>query len=83
VIYSNLSDKNAGTEQQDVRYYRSVLNRLSVTVPEEMFAAVESDQRARVGNRVVHHSSEAPEKKFRRIAGQIVANTKWRKLLAW
>jgi len=64
MIYSNLSDADAGTEQQDVRYYRSVLDRLGVTVPEEMFAAVESDQRARVGNRVVHHSSETPEQKF-------------------
>ena len=82
VIYSNLSDKNAGTEQQDVRYYRSALDRLGVTVPEEMFAAVESDQRNRVGNRVVHHSGETPEKKFQRIAQEIVANKGWRKLLA-
>jgi hypothetical protein len=82
VIYSNLSDADAGTEQQDVRYYRSVLDRLGVTVPEEMFATVESDQRAKVGNRVVYHSGETPEKKFRRIADEIVANKTWRKLLA-
>jgi hypothetical protein len=82
VIYSNLSDADAGTEQQDVRYYRSVLDRLGVTVPEELFATVESDQRAKVGNRVVYHSGETPEKKFRRIADEIVANKKWRKLLA-
>lgn len=55
VIYSNLSDENAGTEQREIRYFRKVLDRLGATVPEEMFVAVESDRRSKVGNRVVHY----------------------------
>jgi hypothetical protein len=37
VIYSNLDDVDAGTHQQDVDYYRSVLLKLGLHVPESMF----------------------------------------------
>ena len=54
-VYSNLADPDAGTEQQDVAYFRQVLDRLGVVVPESMFTEVEADQRGRIGNRVVNH----------------------------
>lgn len=57
ILYSNLSDPQAGTRQQSVQYFRLVLARLGVTVPEEMFAAVREDQRNREGNKVVHYST--------------------------
>lgn len=57
VIYSNLDDDDAGTHQQDVDYYRPVLEALGLHVPESVFHEVSEDQIGRVGNRVVTHSS--------------------------
>jgi hypothetical protein len=54
-IYSNLDDDNAGISQQDVGYYRFVLKRLGLQIPESMFREVQGDQLARVGNRVQVH----------------------------
>jgi hypothetical protein len=59
IIYSNLSDPNAGTRQQDVNYYRPILVAAGVTLPEAMFEQVAEDQALRVGNRVVDHGSVA------------------------
>jgi hypothetical protein len=59
IIYSNLDDDEAGTEQQNVDYYEAVLRDLGIQVPESMFREVNSDQAARVGNRVVVHRTEA------------------------
>jgi hypothetical protein len=58
VIYSNLDDEKAGTHQQEVDYYRRVLQELGLHVSESVFREVESDQLARVGNRVVIHSTD-------------------------
>jgi hypothetical protein len=55
-IYTNLDDEDAGTHQQDILYYRPILNRLRIEIPEAMFAEVESDQANIVGNRVVDHT---------------------------
>jgi hypothetical protein len=55
-IYSNLDDDDAGTHQQDIVYYRPILTRLGIEVPEAMFVEVESDQANVVGNRVVEHT---------------------------
>ena len=57
VIYSNLDDDGAGTHQQNVGYYRSVLEGLGLCVPESIFQEVAADQRGRVGNRLVTHSA--------------------------
>ena len=59
VIYSNLDDEDAGIHQQQVNYYRTVLLRLGLSVPEAMFREVESDQLSAVGNRVVIHRMES------------------------
>lgn len=59
IIYSNLDDDGAGTEQQNVDYYKAVLRDLGVQVPGSMFREVNSDQAAHVGNRVVVHQAEA------------------------
>ena len=56
VLYSSLSDANAGTDQQDVEYYRPILKNLGITVPEEMFTGTKADQLQRAGNKVVHHN---------------------------
>ena len=56
-IYTNLDDDDAGTHQQDIDYYRPLLTRLGIEVPEVMFAEVESDQTNVVGNRVVDHTA--------------------------
>jgi hypothetical protein len=56
IIYSNLDDDDAGTHQQDVGYYRSVLQELGLNVPESVFREVIADQFGRVGNRVVTHA---------------------------
>lgn len=53
VLYSNLEDKDAGTEQQSVNYYRPFLEDLGITVPDEIFRQVALDQLRRVGNRTV------------------------------
>ena len=60
VLYSNLLDENAGTNQQDVEYYRGVLARLNIIVPESMFEEVKRDQIARAGNRIVYHFLDRP-----------------------
>jgi hypothetical protein len=57
VIYSNLDDDDAGTLQQDVYYYRAILERLGLHVPESVFQEVASDQIGRVGNRIVVHNA--------------------------
>ena len=58
VIYSNLDDDDAGTHQQDVDYYRSVLLKFGLHVPESTFREVKSDQLGRVGNRVKIHYAD-------------------------
>lgn len=58
VIYSNLDDDDAGTDQQDVDYYRPILDRLGIHVPESIFWEVKADQLMRVGNRVVVHTAD-------------------------
>jgi hypothetical protein len=55
VVYSNLRDKNAGTRQQSVDYFRPILENLGLVVPESVYREVESDQIQRVGNRFVVH----------------------------
>jgi hypothetical protein len=54
--YSNLADLHAGTHQQDVEYFRRILAKLGIEVPEQMFAEVEADRANRVGNRTVDHT---------------------------
>jgi len=56
VLYCNLDDPNAGTDQQDVNYYRPLFRELGVTVPDSVYREVISDQRLRVGNRLVVHT---------------------------
>ncbi len=58
IIYSNLDDDDAGTEQQEVNYYRPILEKLGVHVPESVFREVVSDQLRRVGNREVTHVAD-------------------------
>jgi len=58
VIYSNLDDDDAGTHQQDVDYYRPMLQKLGLHVPESVFREVESDQLDCVGNRVKIHVAD-------------------------
>lgn len=58
VVYSNLDDDNAGTNLQDVDYYREVFERLGLVVPESMFHEVTADQTFSVGNRVVLHLAD-------------------------
>jgi sensor domain CHASE-containing protein len=53
IVYCNLSDPAAGTRQQDVNYYRPILEKAGVKLPEAMFEQVAEDQALRVGNRVV------------------------------
>jgi hypothetical protein len=54
-LYSNLSDRNAGTRQQDVEYYRKILLDLGIRVPESLFEEVKQDQKNRIGNRYMEH----------------------------
>lgn len=56
ILYSNLSDDEAGTDLQDVDFYRSVLDELGISVPDSMFTEVKIDQLGRIGNRLVRHS---------------------------
>lgn len=55
ILYSNLDDDSAGTQQQNVEYYRPVLASLGIEVPESMYQGVMLDQRTRSGNLVVDH----------------------------
>lgn len=47
MVYSNLDDDNAGTELQDVNYFRPIIASYGIVVPDRMFEAVEEDQDAR------------------------------------
>jgi len=60
IAYTNLDDAEAGTECQDVDYYRDVLKGLQVEVPDEMFTEVKEDQKNRVGNRMKQHRRLLP-----------------------
>ena len=53
VLYSNLSDDEAGLDLQDVDYFREVLAELGIDVPDLLFTEVKIDQLDRVGNRTV------------------------------
>ena len=53
VLYSNLGDDEAGTDLQDVDYYRRILLGLGISVPDDMFTEVKIDQLERTGNRSV------------------------------
>ena len=55
VLYSNLGDDEAGTDQQEVDYFRPILAALGIRVPESMFTEVALDQLQSVGNRTVVH----------------------------
>lgn len=55
ILYSNLSDDNAGTHLQEVDYFRDVLNDLRISVPDSLFTEVKIDQLDRVGNKTVVH----------------------------
>ena len=55
VLYSTLGDDAAGTDQQEVDYFRPILAALGIRVPESMFTEVALDQLQRVGNRTVVH----------------------------
>jgi hypothetical protein len=57
IVYSNLDDPGAGTHQQDVEYYRPVLQQFGIDAPESLFKEVQEDQTHRVGNRVVLHGA--------------------------
>ena len=66
ISYSNLDDEMAGTELQDVEYFKLALRRLGIDVPETMFTEVKSDQALRIGNRVEHYTVEPRRDKIRR-----------------
>lgn len=55
ILYSNLSDDEAGTDLQEVDYFRAVLDELGINVPDSLFTEVKIDQLDRVGNRTVVH----------------------------
>jgi hypothetical protein len=59
ILYSNLDDPAAGTHQQDVEYYRRVLQQFGIDAPESLFKEVQEDQAHRIGNRVVVHGARA------------------------
>lgn len=44
LLYTSISDENAGFSQQEVDYFRHVLEGLGVKVPQSVFEAVEKDQ---------------------------------------
>jgi hypothetical protein len=44
VLYSNTNDPNAGRSQQSASYFRTVLSKLQIAVPETMFFEIASDQ---------------------------------------
>jgi hypothetical protein len=50
VLYSNLDDDAAGTDTQDILYFKPILDRLGIDIPAIIFAAVSADQSAKVGN---------------------------------
>jgi hypothetical protein len=57
ILYSHLDDTEAATHQQEVDYYRGVLQQYGITVPDSVFQEVQADQLQRVGNRVVVHDA--------------------------
>jgi len=65
VIYSNLDDEMAGTELQDVEYFKLALRKLGIKVPETMFMEVKSDQALRIGNREEHYIVEPRRERVR------------------
>jgi hypothetical protein len=73
VIYSNLDDDRAGTDLQDIEYFRPILGQLGIKVPEEMLTGVKSDQLFHVGNRVVYHSAEKRMSWIRRLIERLAA----------
>ena len=56
VLYSNLDDEMAGTDLQDVDYFKPVLRQLGIDPPDAIFTEVKSDQALGVGNRVEHYT---------------------------
>jgi hypothetical protein len=54
VVYSNLSDPEAGFAR-DLAHYRSKLASLGITVPESMFQQAEEDAHGVSGNREARH----------------------------
>lgn len=54
-LYSNLLDPQASTIKQDINYFRPILKRHGIVLPEKMFEEVQHDQNMRVGNRVEHY----------------------------
>ena len=73
VLYSDLDDDKARLVQQDIAYYRPVLARLGLVVPETMYAAVREDQLARRGNRLVLYGSDGQAKEQRRASCGVYA----------
>ena len=55
ILYSNLSDDDAGTHLQEVDHFRDVLNELGISVPDALFTEVKIDQLGHIGNRTVIH----------------------------
>lgn len=53
-LYSNLYEPNMSA--LTLEYFRGVLDRLQIQVPESMFQEVEIDRRNNAGNRFVVHS---------------------------
>jgi hypothetical protein len=56
LVYSNLSDAQAGVDCHDVNYYRQILQTMNLSVPESLFVEVTRDQHYSVGNRIVEHT---------------------------
>ena len=56
ILYSKLSDPEAGTSQKNVEYFRPILRERGINLPEVMFDAVKEDYADRVGNRVVMYT---------------------------
>jgi hypothetical protein len=73
VIYSNLDDDRAGTDLQDVEYFRPILRKLGIRVPNEMLTEIKSDQLLQVGNRVVYHRGEESASWIRRLIERLTA----------
>jgi hypothetical protein len=53
VFYEDLDDPEP-FGREDVNYYRPILKRLGVTVPEAMLRAIEEDRRRNEGDKVVN-----------------------------
>lgn len=55
-LYSNLYERNPFG--LDLDYFRGVLHRLGITLPESMYVEVLADRRNNVGNRLVTHQAD-------------------------